>query len=220
MSKIVRKPKETRVSKSKGTFNPEKAAAHIRKYMDEHDLNIDGMAVECQMDRRVISAIYNGKDKAYNMDTFGTITQRLGGIRDYWLGMTETQDADQRKLELKTAKDLIETEEAMLLAEEELNRLESEKNQLYKSIFNLFGYRYENIEQTAAVEFSPVIGLDSRPHILTSYQDKDSHELTDAQFTDLFHKMKESIAFACYQADRSKGQQATQQIKEGTQNGD
>lgn len=204
MSKTTCKSKETRVSKSKRTFNPEKAAAHIRKYMDEHDLNIGGMAVECQMDRRVISDLYNGKDKAYNLSTITTITQRLGGIRDYWLGITETQDADQRKMELKTAKNLIETEEAMLLAEEELNRLESEKVQLYKSVFNLFGYRYENAEQTAAVEFSPVIGLDSRPHILTSYQDKESHELTDAQFTDLFRKMKESIAFACYQADKSK----------------
>lgn len=200
-----------RVCKAKGTFNPEKAAVHIQQYMEEHDLNISGLALECKLNRRVISPLCKGEDKAYNMDTFNQIALCLGGIRDYWLGMTDSNNIEQRQKELDNLRDLQETERAMDFAIEELERLEAEKIRIRKDFFNLLGYRYENITNTPAAEFVP----DPHPHILTGYQDKEKHAFTDEQFSDLLQTLKGTVDFACYQADKSKSSQATQQIEKG-----
>ena len=188
-----------RVSREKGTFCPEKSSEHIKKYMGEHDMDRGIFALECDLDRKTVYALYNAEEKAYSLDTFIQITKKIGGITDYWLGLTEETTIEGRKEELRKESELAEYNAAADEAEEELHRMVAEEIERRRSFFYMCGYRYESIELTAATDFSP----DPRPHILTSYADNTRHELTEEQFQDLFNKLQDTINFACYQADRA-----------------
>lgn len=188
-----------RVSREKGTFCPEKSSEHIKKYMGEHDMDRGIFALECDLDRKTVYALYNAEEKAYSLDTFIQITKKIGGITDYWLGLTEETTIEGRKEELRKESELAEYNAAADEAEEELHRMVAEEIERRRSFFYMCGYRYESIEGTAAADFSP----DPRPHILTSYADNTRHELTEEQFQDLFNKLQDTINFACYQADRA-----------------
>ena len=196
-----------RVSLEKGTFFPEKCAEHIKKYMNDHDLNRNGMALECGLERKTIYALCDAKNKAYSLDTFNQITKNLGSIRDYWLGLTDEITDKGRTAELSTIAAKNEYAKAADEAWEQLHRLRAEELEHRRNFFYMCGYRYESIEGTALDDFCSITedtqGMVSRPHILTNYADNTRHELTQEQFKDLFDKLQDTINFACFQADKA-----------------
>lgn len=186
-----------RISKKNKMLCPEKAAEHIKKYMDDHDLNITGMGIECGLKRETISFICAGKDKAYNYDTFLQIQERLGYIVEYWQGLTDETTTEGYKNELQQKKDISEYENAELDAGERLAELQAETVQRHKIFFGMLGYRYECLAGTAAVDFS----TEPRPHALTNYQDNTTNYFTEEQFKSMFDSLRANVSFACFQVE-------------------
>lgn len=197
-----------RISKKNKMLCPEKAAEHIKKYMDNHDLNITGMGIECGLKRETISFICAGKDKAYNYDTFLQIQAKCGYFVEYWLGLTDKTTYDEYRLEIKEKEeeqekerkkkeDAIQYENAELDAGEQLAKLHADIVRRYKDFFNLLGYRYECLDGTAAVDFS----TEPRPHALTNYQDNVTHYFTEEQFKSTFDSLQANVSFACFQVE-------------------
>lgn len=199
----------SRISKSKGTFNPERASAHFQQYMKMHNLNYTGMAIECGVNRRTISSICSAEDKPYNIDTFNDITKRLGGICDYWLGLTECQTWEEYDVFAETQ---------AIQEESEKERIKSNMREQWRTIFYQLGYNYKYLGGTAEYDFAPegsYLALHPQHlHQLTSFQEPSKHyHFNQEELDALISQLKDAIAFACFKKER-----ATQQ-KERPQDG-
>ena len=195
-----------RISAKERTFFPEIASMRLKLYANENNLTIKGrtnctkLAEHLSMDRRVISDIIKGTDKAYNYDTFKQFQQNTGIPADYWTGKspykTIQEEQEQKRIE-------------GLFAELEL-RQQKELNQTVEKLsffFASLGYKY-----SYALDWET-----DQSHQLTSFNEPDKHYyFNQEELDDLISRMKDMVDLACFRKE-----QATQRAEEGgNQNGD
>lgn len=195
-----------RISAKNGTFFPETASMRLKLYANENNLTVKGrtnctkLAEHLSMDRRVISDIIKGTDKAYNYDTFKQFQQNTGIPADYWTGespyKTIQEDQEQKRIEGLFA-------ELELRQQKELN-LTVEKLSFF---FALLGYQYSYMLDWEA----------DQSHKLTSFNEPDKHYyFNQEELDDLISRMKDMVDLACFK----KGQATQQAAERERQNGD
>ena len=183
-----------RISSKDGTYCPQKASEHMKKYISENNLSDEKMAWICdRMDRRTISAIRTGKDKVFCIATFETIAKctKAGYPVDYWTGMTDSTDCSEYEREKR---ERILAEQGMEELEKRIANEHRQKVQQYKSFFSVCGYRYDDISDiNDPVTYDEELG--GKPHLLTKYGSNDEFSLSNSEFQELLSKLTDTIDF-------------------------